>query len=181
MTGMSVRSARINPQASLPVGVVVERRDSASPWQDYDWSAVAVVPGAPPVDIWRILRHGPGWAHFHAATLDLELFRKETEGYKTNLSGSRPAVYVVLRRGEEAGKPEVVPFKVTACPYEAQDYLDSGDDLVEAVAMPEPVIAFVKDFIDRHHVDEPFVKRERKPYDPRKGGFGRRPPEPGRG
>ena len=33
---------------------------------------------------------------------------------------------------------DVVPFLVTACPYEAQDYLDSGEDIVEPVAMPEP-------------------------------------------
>jgi hypothetical protein len=170
----------MSAQASMPVGVVVERRDSRSPWQDYEWCPVAVIPWAPAIESWRRLRQGPGWAQFHAATLDLELFRKETEGYKVNLSGNPPALYVVLRRGQAADEPEVTPFKVTVCPYEAQDYLDGGDDIVEAVPMPEPVIAFVKAFIDAHHVDEPFVKRKRTPYDPRKAGFGR-PPDRNRG
>jgi len=44
-----------------------------------------------------------------------------------------------------------------------------GDDEVEAVTMPDGLIAFVREFVDRHHVEEPFYKRKRKPYDPRKG------------
>ncbi len=44
--------------------------------------------------------------------------------------------------------------------------------------MPDEVIAGVQDFIDEHHVDVPFKKRRREPYDPRKGGFAR---NPGRG
>lgn len=149
-------------QESMKLGVVVERRDSRSRWQDYDWTAVAVIPGAPPVADMRMLRAGPGWVQFHAATLDLDLFHRETEGYKVNMSGETPAVYVVLRQGEEADEPDVVPFCVTVCPYEAQDYLDAGDCLVEAVAMPDSVLALVKDFVDQHHVDVPFVKRKQK-------------------
>jgi len=53
------------------------------------------------------------------------------------------------------------PVTVTASPYLAEDLLD-GDDIVEALAMPEGLIAWVQAFIDRHHVDEPFVKRKRK-------------------
>ncbi len=166
---------------SLQLGVVVERRDSQSRWEDYDWYAVGVIPGAAPVDDMRMLCAGPGWVQFHAATLELELFRKETEGYKVNLSGDKPAVYVVLRRGEEADEPDVVPFCVTVCPYEAQDYLDSADDLVEGVAMPEPVIAFVRDFIEQHHVDEPFVKRKQKRHKPRDGLGPARARRPDRG
>jgi len=165
----------------MKLGVVVERRDSQSRWQDYDWYAVGVIPGAPPVEEMRMLRAGPGWVQFHAATLDLDLFRTETEGYKVNLSGETPAVYVVLRRGSEADEPDVVPFCVTVCPYEAQDYLDAGDDLVEAVAMPDPVIALVKDFVDAHHVDVPFVKRKQKRHKPRGGPGPDRTRRPDRG
>ncbi len=35
-----------------------------------------------------------------------------------------------------------------------------------------------QDFVDGHHVDVPFKKRKREPYDPRRGGFAR---NPGRG
>ncbi len=66
---------------------------------------------------------------------------------------------------------DVVPFLVTACPYEAESYIESGDEIVEGVPMPDVVLAWVEDFVEAHHVEEPFKKRKRKPYDPRKGGF----------
>ena len=40
--------------------------------------------------------------------------------------------------------------------------------------MPVDIIAWVEDFVSRHHVDVPFKKRKRKAYDPAKGAFGRR-------
>ena len=171
----------MNRQEELPLGVVVERRRSDHPWQDHAWRAIAVVPGAgarDPRGAWTVLREGDGWAHYLAGTLPLELFRKETEAYKVNLSQEPPRVFVVLGQGvDEDSEHEVVPRRVTASPYEAQDYLD-GDDLVEAVAMPPDVIAFVQAFVEQHHVDEPFYKRKRKrdEKDPDGGAFRRAGP-----
>lgn len=159
---------------SVPLGVVVERRRLDSPWQDHAWRSIAVVPGAPPVTGWRRLRDGDDWAHFHAATLELELHGKETEGYRANLAQAAPAVYVVLRPAEGDDAHEVAPFLVTACPYEAQDYDDSGEEIVDAVPMPDDVRAWVQAFVDRHHVEVPFKKRKREPHDARAG-------EPARG
>lgn len=150
---------------TMPLGVVVERRQIDNPWQDHEWRPVAVIPGAGPVDGWRQLNSGAGWTQYHAATLPLELHRKETEAYRTALAENPPVLYVVLRPGEEADEPEVVPFLVTASPYEAQDYLDSGDDIVEPVLMPDAVVAWVQVFVDKHHVDEPFHKRRRRRAD----------------
>jgi len=161
----------------MAVGIVVERRDIDNRWADYSWHPVAVIPGAPPLDDpgeWRLLRSGEGWSQFLAGTLNLELFRGETEGYRANLS-SQPHVYVVLSQGEEADDPDVVPFLVTACPYEAESYTESGEEIVEGVPMPPEVEAWIRAFIDTHHVEQPFKKRKRKPYDPRKGGFSRNP------
>lgn len=163
----------------LPLGVVLERRNSDHPWQDHVWRPVEVIPGAPPRDPkgdWALLREGAEWAQYHAGTLTLSLFRKDTESYKVNLSQSPPRIFVALR-GDDEGETahEYVPFLVTASPYEAQDYLDSGEEIVEAVAMPPDVIAFVQRFIDHHHVDEPFYKRKRKRHDPKQEAFSRRP------
>ncbi len=125
---------------SLQLGIVLERRRLDNPWQDFDWRPVAVIPGAPACDpegAWRGLGEGEDWIRYHGGTLSLELFRSETEGYKVNLSNDPPRVFVVLRSGEDAeGAHDVVPFLVTACPYEAQDYLDSGEDIIEGVPMP---------------------------------------------
>jgi hypothetical protein len=148
----------------LRLGVVLERRRSAHPWQEHAWRPVSVVPGGPEVSGPRLLQRGDGWEQFHMATLDLELFPRETEGYRYNLSQARRVVYVLWRTGEAAeGWPDL--FHVTVCPYEAQDYLDSGDVTVEGVAMPDAVAHWIADFVARHHVDEPFEKRRRKPHD----------------
>ena len=165
---------------TLPLGIVVERRRIENPWQDFDWRAVTVIPGAAELDPegdWRVLGEGEGWIHYHGGTLTLELFRRETEGYKFNLSHQPPRLFVVLRSGEDADcDHDMVPFLVTACPYEAQDYLDSGEELVDAVVMPPDVTAFVQAYINQHHVDEPFKKRKRKRHDPEEFGFGKPAP-----
>lgn len=149
---------------SMPLGVVVERREIDNRWQPFAWKAAAVIPGAPPVEAWRELERGERFVRWHAATLPLELHRAETEAYRVNLSGRSPGIYVVLRPirpSERTAGNEVAPFLVTASPYEAEGYLE-GDDLVEAAPMPEALAAWMRAFVERHHVDRPFVKRERK-------------------
>ncbi len=160
---------------SMPLGVVVERREVDYPWQDHAWSPVAVIPGAPMIGEWRELASGPGWVRYHCATLTLELHRTETEAYMVNLSDQYPRIFVILT-DPEAGAHDIEAFLVTASPYEAQDYLDSSEDIIEGVPMPDGVIGWVRDFIDRHHAVEPFKKRKQKHYQPEESGFGR-PPE----
>lgn len=156
----------------LSLGVVVERRDIDNRWRKHDWRPVAVLPGADADARWRLLREEGPIAQFHAATLPLELFEKETAGYRVNLSNVPPMVYVVLRPGEDYGEEDVEPFLVTACPFEAESYAESGDEIVEGVPMPPEVLSMVHAFVERHHKEEPFKKRKRKPYDPRKGKGG---------
>jgi hypothetical protein len=168
----------IKGQERLPLGVVVERREIENRWIKHRWTVVAVVPGAPPLDPraeWRELASGEGWVHFHAGTLPLSLYPRETEGYRLNLSQQPPRLFVVLRDGADMdSRHDRVAALVTACPYEAQDYLDSGEEQVEAVTMPEAVAAFVSDFVERHHVDERFEKRKRKRWAERSAAPGRR-------
>ena len=153
---------------SMPLGVVVERRELDNRWQRFAWRPVAVIPGAPPVRQWRELVRGERFVRWHAATLPLVLHRTETEAYRANLSGRTPAIYVALRE-QPAGPHEYVPSVVTASPYEAAGY---SEDLVEAVPMPDGLIAWVQEFVRRHHVDEPFQKRRRdkpRPAGPERG------------
>ncbi len=156
----------MKPIERMPLGVVIERREIDNPWQDYVWCPVALIPGAPEVEEWKPVNSGKGWIHDHAATLPLELHRKETEFYVYNLESRPPVIYVVLRQSEEAGEPEVEPFVVTASPAESQDFVDVGDDIVEAVPMPEVVLAWVKAFCVVHHVPEPDYTRKRTRLDP---------------
>ena len=123
-----------------------------------------------------------GLDQYHCGTLPLELFRRETEGYKVNLTQEPPQIFVLLRGEDEAeSRHEFLPFLVTASPYEAQDYLDSGEEIVEAVAMPPDLVAFVQAFVDEHHVDEVFHKRKRQKARSGDDAFSRRRRSPGRG
>jgi Protein of unknown function (DUF3305) len=155
--------------AMMPLSVVIERRASKSDWPGDLWRPIGVLPktGTEPG---RLLVSGEGWAHYHGGTLDLELFRGETEGYLTNLTQDPPVVFVVLRRNEDDAGLDYRPFLITACPYEAMGYAAGGDDIVEGVPMPPDVMVWVRDFVTAHHVEVPFKKRKNKPHEDDYGG-----------
>lgn len=159
----------------LAIGVVVERRVLDRPWRPVRWSVVDLLPGRPAAaEPWTVLASGEGWERCYAGALELELFRGETSGYKDNLEGSRPAVYVVLRR--EGGG--VALHAATVDPGEAEAHSDAGDDIIEAVPLPPAVAAWMRDFIARHHVEQPFYKRKRDRADPEALAPRRRPRGP---
>ena len=155
---------------TMPLAVILERRESAHPWQDFSWRTVAVSLDVPAAPAPMKLQHGPNWVQFYAGSLELELHRSETEGYRINLSQESPRVYVVLRLADDdldqaGGELTMAPFHLTACPDEAQGYIESGDEIVDGVAMPEVLIAELQRFVDRHHVERPFVKRKNRRHD----------------
>jgi hypothetical protein len=151
---------------SVPVGVVVAREKIDHPWQEYVWRAVDVFLHPPEISGWRELRRDEKSVYYHAATLPIELHRKETPGYKTNLETGEPAVYVVLRNdpGADSDWPVTVHM-VTASPHDAQAYAESGLETIELVPMPQLLIELVREFVDAHHVDERFVKRQRQKFE----------------
>lgn len=155
--------------AVMPVSVVIERRTANSQWVDHVWRPIGVLPLAAN-DHGKLLAEGEDWAHFHGGALDIELFRGETEGYRSNLSQTPPMVYVVLRRNEDAEGLEYKPFLATVCPYEAMGYSEDNDEMVEGVPMPPEVMVWVQDFVAKHHVDTPFIKRKRKRHQDDYGG-----------
>lgn len=143
---------------SLPVGVVIRRSAGVTRWSKWVWRAVAIVPGAPHSD-WKELRSTETHTDFYATTMALELHRSDTEAYRIALSENPPCVFVVMRDGEADAPLDIL--MVTASPYEGQDYADSGEEIVEKVAMPDGMIAWIQEFVEKHHEDEVFVKRKR--------------------
>ncbi|HEY9037478.1 MAG TPA: DUF3305 domain-containing protein [Roseovarius sp.] len=146
---------------SIPLGVVVRKSPGVTRWAKWAWRAVGILPGAGPAE-WTVLRSEGGVTEFHAATLPLKLYVSDTEAYVHELQTREPSVYVVL--SPDASSRDI-PWKVTlvtASPYEAQDYCDSAEVLVEKVAMPEGMQAWIADFLTRHHEEEAFVKRKRR-------------------
>lgn len=149
--------------AEMPLGVVVRRTPGVTRWEKWAWKAVGVLPGAGSAD-WRVMREEDGATEFHAATCPLELHGAETEAYLHGLCSKIPSIYIVLRQTAQADRPLDV-LLVTASPYEAQDYCDSGEEIVEKVAMPEGLIAWVRAFVEKHHEHEEFKKRRRDKKD----------------
>lgn len=156
----------------IALGVVVRRTPGVTRWQREVWKPVAVIPGAGPAE-WKLLREGDGLAEFHAATVTLTLWRGEAEAYRIALSEPVPSIYVVLRPATEGAFPWQVHL-VTASPHEAALFSESGEEMVEKVAMPPEVLSFVAQWTAAHYVEEPFVKRKRRKHrdDRPEGGIG---------
>lgn len=144
---------------SMPLGVIVLRRPGVTRWAKWTWRAIAVLPGAHDEN-WKVLRAENEITEYHAATLPLELFSSDTESYLHGLSSRTPSIYVIMRH-RDGSEPPLEVVLVTASPYEAQDFADSGEEIVEKVPMTEGLVAWVRDFIECHHEDEEFVKRRR--------------------
>lgn len=156
---------------TLPVAVILERRKIDNPWQSHRWQVVDVLPGAPDTPPWTRLGSGEGWERFHAGTVELAMYHRETESYKYNLESSHPSVYVVLRpSNDEYG---IMLFTAVVGAGEAHAYADTNEDVVEAVPMPEAVRAWMADFVAAHHVEQPKFKRKREQADPEALAAGR--------
>src|SRR3712207_9411554 len=106
------------PDASMPVAVIVERRDVDNPWIDHSWKAVEVLLGAPLAAPWTPIAAGPGWTRYLAGVAQLAMYKKETETYKHNIEAEVPAVYVFLRRADE--EPGLRLLGATVCVGEVE-------------------------------------------------------------
>jgi hypothetical protein len=145
--------------ANIPVGVVVERRKAKSMWVDFLWRPVSVFVGIPSAAPWTPLDTGAEADLFFAGNAVIELHRTETTNYRGNLASGAPALWVALRPVASERPYEILA--VTADPAEGEAFTDAGSNLVEAVPMPPEVVDAVAQFIAQHHVERPFVKRQR--------------------
>jgi uncharacterized protein DUF3305 len=161
------------PLARIPVGVVVERRKAASPWIDFSWQAVAVLPGQPDAAPWTVLTTESDRTTFYAGPAEVALYRTEAAHYRDNLASGMPSLWVALRPTGVQPAYEIVA--VTADPAEGESFTQVGDDLVEAVVMPPAVRERVEAFVAEHYVERAFVKRERDRGDPE--ALARHPPK----
>lgn len=152
------------PVVSIAVGVVIERRKASSPWVDFVWRPVAVLPGVPDAAPWTALDADPECTRFYAGPTTINLFRPDTAGYRGNLATGEPLLWVMLR--PTGGEPPYEIASVTAEPSEGEAFTEGATNMVESVPMPEAVRATLADFIAEHHVERTFVKRSRERADP---------------
>ncbi|MGX0902701.1 hypothetical protein ACSSV8_001266 [Roseovarius sp. MBR-79] len=152
-------------QVLLPIGVVVRKTPGVTRWQAWCWRPVAVLPGAGPA-AWRELRREGEVVEYHAATVMLDLHHTQTEAYIEGLNAQVPSVYVLMRPAPRGA--DEMPYEitlVTASPFEAQEYCDASEEIMEKVPMPEGLAALIRDFVAAHHSAEVFKKRQRDRVD----------------
>jgi Protein of unknown function (DUF3305) len=147
------------PLASIPVGVVIERRKATSQWVDVVWRSVAVLGGVPDATPWTVIAAGEEVATFYVGAAEIELYRTEAEHYGSNLASDEPSVWVALR--PTGGDPPYALFAVTVDPAEGESFTQAGGDLVDAVPMPAAVRESVEAFVAQHHVLQPHHRRTR--------------------
>ena len=110
-----------------------------------------------------MIREEAGIFEYHAGSKTLELHRAEVESYKVSLAMEPVSAFVIMERDElEDEDKEHILHKVTASAYEAQDYSDSGEYLVEPVAMPPTLQALVEKFSDDHLMKTLYKKKRDK-------------------
>lgn len=163
-------------EVSMPLGIVVEKREVDHKWVDVSWRPVAIIPGADPVPEWREIESGDGWTRYHAATVPLNLYFSDTDAYLFNLSDRVPSVYIILRDEEDDDSDwPVFVHLATVSPFESEQFEDAGEDTIERVPMTPEMIAWLKAFIAFHHDEEDFVKRKRKTVKIEELKFGKEP------
>src|SRR6516162_8542624 len=89
--GVAVSAAK--PHASIPVGIVVERRKATSAWVDVVWRSVTVLGGVPDAAPWTVIGGDEDVATFYVGAVEIEIYRTETEHYWNNLESGEPSVW----------------------------------------------------------------------------------------
>lgn len=156
--------SNVLPLVTIPVGVVVERSKSASPWADFHWRPVRVLAGVPDARPWTKLTEDADRTSFYVGAAPIELYRTETAHYLDNLQTETPLLWIVLRPVD--GDPPYELASVTADPAEGEGMTEAGVNIVESVAMPEPLRDAIANFVAEHHVEREFVKRKRDRANP---------------
>ena len=157
--------------------VILARKEINSKWSDYIWEPVGVVLDPPKGINGKIREKGDGWTHFFMECEPLELHRKDAPAYRESLlQDNKGSLWIVLGENDDVEEP--LPYYVqlvTASAYEAQDYLDSGELIVEVVEMPDNLRNFVGDYVDRCPEEEKFIKRKQKKKFHEEHNFGQQP------
>jgi hypothetical protein len=154
----------VHPVIRIPIGVVIERRRAKSAWADFVWRPVAVLSGVPDVAPWTVLEGDAERMIFYGGSAEIVLHRADASGYRENVEGGTPLLWVVIR--PTGAEPRYEIAAVTAEPSEGEALTENASHIVETVPMPEPVRVAVAEFVAAHYVAHPFIKRQRDHADP---------------
>lgn len=139
---------------TLNVAVVFERRERPTPWEDWGFRLLDVMPddgrhGTEP----QVLRDDGRVRQTLYPGFSVGLHRDEGEGYYLNLSSGAPGWFVMWRIAED--DPSILqPQTVTLSYHEAGRLLDA-QERVENVPLPADVRDWLQAFADLHYRPEP--------------------------
>lgn len=166
----------VSRELKITVGVIAEKRKSISQWAEDYWIPTAIIDSHVNQRPGELMRKTENAESYFMGFCEIYCHAKETEAYVHNFESRVPAIFVVLRLDEDDEHP--LPWyvhAVTVSPYEAQDYSDSPEDIVERVQMPLSIASAVMKFTDLHYVEEPFKKRKRTDFKEEQRQFGKEP------
>jgi hypothetical protein len=147
---------------TIPLGIVVAREKVVHPIADVRWRAVELMLDPPPKAVWREVRRGPGFQHYHAATLPLVLINTHIMDYRVNLANGVPCVYVVLQARDGASEDTPIDVRaISASPFAIDLFPNDGLATVERVVMPGRLVAMVERFITDCGTAQPSAKTAR--------------------
>lgn len=153
----------LKPLVSIPVGVVLARKViQRSGWSLVNWEAVSVLVGErfAAGESQRVpLRESDGEVQYLWDGLRVSFYRDAAETYWFNLTGTRPALFIIC--SEEDGG-ELVPVDVTADHSESTSAVES-DYKAFAVPIPPEIIGQLEEFVMTHF--KPPERRKRKRED----------------
>lgn len=157
---------RVAKQAETEILLLLERRQPAHPLASPVWTLLSYFEPGEEVAL-------PPEAHL--LRTQIELHHTELTAYVYNLECPEPSLFVVLRPDEldESAVPKI--HLATLSPYEAQDYLDSGEELVERLPLRPALEGWLRGFVDAHYKEEAFKKRQRDKAGKGDDKFGKTP------
>jgi hypothetical protein len=156
---------------TLNVSVIMRREPivgAMSRWQSHRWVLEDVVlEGEASIDVVEktalLISKDDSNERWKHARYNVELFSDDAEGYYLNVTTDAPCWFVLWRMEEEAGitvEPIAKPEMVSLSYHDAGRWLDA-QETVEQVPLPPEVVAWLKAFVDEHHVME--TKKRKRP------------------
>jgi hypothetical protein len=150
------------PLMRFPVAVIMQRIPLANRWSDERWEAIAVEVADESTAAPQRIDDGAAGTLWRCPGYFVELHPSEIEGYYLNASTTDPRVFVLWRmaEGDDAPEPRARPLIVTLSYGEAARFLDAGEH-VDAVPIPEVLLAALQSFVAAHWRPEPRKKVKR--------------------
>lgn len=149
------------PESCLPLAAVMEQSPSRhTRWRQPQWTLVGFVAGKQVAGSCpqRLLVHSDaGRQQWLWTGLQLCLYRDRAESYWYNLTGRRPALFLVCREG---GDGELVPYCASADYDEAGAHMEADDQVFSAPPPPE-VLVRLERFVMQHYEPRPSRRRRR--------------------